>query len=73
MNTWESGEQQHRFVGRLGSIEDALKAALIELPNDQRHAFDLLVVARDATHKAFMLIWGRAPECAPSASGEEVR
>lgn len=59
--TW-TGEQQLRFSGRLQCIEDALKSALSDLPLEERHAGDLLVIARDATHKALVLIWGKAPE-----------
>lgn len=56
-------EQQHQFVGHLRAIESSMKAAIDELPaHENMHAFDLLVISRDALHRAITLMWGKAPE-----------
>lgn len=63
--TW-TAEQQHQFVGRLRALEAGFASLLDELPvravPHGMHAFDLLVIARDATHRAITLVWGKAPE-----------
>jgi hypothetical protein len=55
-------EKQLRLVGRLQSIEDSLRSAMVECRSGDMHAIDLLSIARDATHKAVMRVWGSVPE-----------
>lgn len=60
--TPDGAESQLRMVGRLQAVHDSIKTAISELPNEERHAADLLCIARDATHKALVMLWGKAPE-----------
>lgn len=54
-------EQMLRFVGRLQSIHDAIETALKNVPDTEMHPHDLLVIAREAVHKAYMATWSKAP------------
>jgi hypothetical protein len=65
MSVKDSAETQLLFVGRLRAIEDSLGDAIEELDytdSQERHANDLLVVACEAIRKAFLLLYGSAPE-----------
>lgn len=61
-------ETQLRMVGRLQAIHDSIDKAITELPHGERHALDLLCIARDATHKALVMLWGKAPEVGSDCS-----
>lgn len=48
-----------RIVGRLQAIEEALKKVLDEMPAGEGylHAVDLIVMAKDAAHRATLVVW----------------
>jgi hypothetical protein len=65
MSVKEGAETQLRFVGRLQMIDDALCTAISEMrfgDAEERHAGDLLSIARDSIKKAALMLWGSAPE-----------
>lgn len=66
-----TAEQQHHIVGRLRAIEDSIKCVTLELPYTERHALDLLFVAAEATHRAVILLWGKAPEIPETPEGSQ--
>lgn len=60
-----SAELQLLFAGRVQGLRDGTQQAMSELDchdDRERHAYDLLLIARDSLARASSMLWGSAPE-----------